>query len=256
MTGAYHATMASNYNAFPRLAAVLVDAGEGYVSHLRRLLEEGPGDAPTLLVTRLLGYALLDRDVSLDAMRFEQLAGDGRRASRTDSRGRPWPPSTRRSRSGVVPPSQSSRSRTSRRRRSGGWSSFAWRRSRDRADALLRLGRHAEVVGPLASLVAANPLRERLRGQWMLALYRSGRQADALEAYRDGRRLLSAELGLDPMRRCNGWSGRSSNRTPRSTRRRSHSPRRYRQRPVRCEPGAAGSSRPWWCWRCSWWRCS
>ena len=68
----------------------------------------------------------------------------------------------------------------------------------DRIEALLRLGRHGELAGRLDSLVAAHPLRERLRGQWMLALYRSGRQADALQAYRDGRRLLASELGLEP----------------------------------------------------------
>jgi hypothetical protein len=68
----------------------------------------------------------------------------------------------------------------------------------DRIDALLRLGRHGELVGQLDSLVAAHPLRERLRGQWMLVLYRSGRQAEALQAYRDGRRLLAGELGLEP----------------------------------------------------------
>ena len=72
------------------------------------------------------------------------------------------------------------------------------RATEDRIESLLRLGRHAEIVGRLASLVAAHPLRERLRGQWMLALYRSGRQAEALEAYRDGRRLLASELGLEP----------------------------------------------------------
>ena len=52
----------------------------------------------------------------------------------------------------------------------------------DRADADLRLGRHAEIIGELQSLVAANPLREGLREQAMLALYRCGRQADALES--------------------------------------------------------------------------
>ncbi len=67
-------------------------------------------------------------------------------------------------------------------------------------DTRLALGRHAEVVGELERLVAAEPLRERLRGQLMLALYRSGRQADALAAYADARRLLGDELGLDPSR--------------------------------------------------------
>jgi DNA-binding SARP family transcriptional activator len=68
----------------------------------------------------------------------------------------------------------------------------------DRIDADLELGRHAEVVGELETLVAQNPLRERLRGQLMLALYRSGRQAEALEAYRDARRTLTDELGIEP----------------------------------------------------------
>ena len=62
----------------------------------------------------------------------------------------------------------------------------------------LELGRQATVIGPLQSLVVENPLRENLRGLLMLALYRSGRQAQALEVYRDARAVLAAELGLDP----------------------------------------------------------
>ena len=68
----------------------------------------------------------------------------------------------------------------------------------DLAAADLELGRHAEAAVELEALVAEYPWRERLRGQLMLALYRSGRQAEALEVYRDGRRLLREELGLDP----------------------------------------------------------
>jgi predicted ATPase/DNA-binding SARP family transcriptional activator len=68
----------------------------------------------------------------------------------------------------------------------------------DRIEADLALGRHAAVVGELEALVAEHPLRERLRGQLMRALYRSGRQAEALEAYRRTRTLLGEELGLDP----------------------------------------------------------
>ena len=68
----------------------------------------------------------------------------------------------------------------------------------DRIDAALELGQHAEVVGELEALVAQNPLRERLRGHLMLALYQSGRQAEALEAYRDARRALTDELGIEP----------------------------------------------------------
>jgi DNA-binding SARP family transcriptional activator len=67
-----------------------------------------------------------------------------------------------------------------------------------RIDAELALGAHGDLVHELESLVAEHPLREALRGQLMLALYRSGRQADALSAYRDARRVLGEELGLEP----------------------------------------------------------
>jgi class 3 adenylate cyclase/tetratricopeptide (TPR) repeat protein len=68
----------------------------------------------------------------------------------------------------------------------------------DLLDAELDLGRHAQLVGELEGLVAEHPLRERLRGQLMLALYRAGRQAEALEAYRAARETLVGELGIEP----------------------------------------------------------
>jgi len=68
----------------------------------------------------------------------------------------------------------------------------------DRIEAELALGRHADLVGELKALVAANPLRERLRGQLILALYRAGQQADALAEYRETRRMLVGELGIEP----------------------------------------------------------
>lgn len=67
-----------------------------------------------------------------------------------------------------------------------------------RVDADLELGRHLDLVGELQSQLLEHPLRERLRGQLMLALYRSGRQAEALEAYREGRRVFVEELGIEP----------------------------------------------------------
>jgi DNA-binding SARP family transcriptional activator len=67
-----------------------------------------------------------------------------------------------------------------------------------RIEADLALGRHAEVAGELEALIAKHPLRERLRAQLMLALYRAGRQAEALEAYRVARAALVDGLGIDP----------------------------------------------------------
>src|SRR5829696_701608 len=68
----------------------------------------------------------------------------------------------------------------------------------NRIDADFALGRHGDLAGELQSLVLEHPLRERLRGQLMLALYRAGRQAEALEVYRHGRAALLDELGIDP----------------------------------------------------------
>jgi DNA-binding SARP family transcriptional activator len=67
-----------------------------------------------------------------------------------------------------------------------------------RIEADLAVGGHAELVGELEALVAEQPLRERLRGALMLALYRAGRQAEALDVYRQTRRLLVEELGIEP----------------------------------------------------------
>jgi DNA-binding SARP family transcriptional activator len=68
----------------------------------------------------------------------------------------------------------------------------------DRIEAELALGRHAQLAGELDELVARHPLRERMRAQLMRALYRSGRQADALRAYGEARRDLLDELGIEP----------------------------------------------------------
>ena len=68
----------------------------------------------------------------------------------------------------------------------------------ERIEADLALGRHSELVGELERLVAQHPLRERPRAQLMLALYRSGRQAEALEAYQAARHALVDGLGIEP----------------------------------------------------------
>ena len=86
-------------------------------------------------------------------------------------------------------------------------------------DAALESDRHDEVVGELRSLVDEHPLRERFVGQLMLALYRSGRQADALDVYEQARQAL-LELGLHPSRSFRNCRERSSGRKRSSGRRR------------------------------------
>jgi DNA-binding SARP family transcriptional activator len=70
----------------------------------------------------------------------------------------------------------------------------------ERVQADLDAAHHGELIGELEALVEEHPVRERLRGQYMLALYRSGRQAEALQAYQDGRALLVEQLGIEPSR--------------------------------------------------------
>jgi DNA-binding SARP family transcriptional activator len=163
-----------------------------YVSNLRKALGEG------VLVTRAGGYALRATAVELDARQFEALADEGQGSLRAgDPR----------------------RAATLLRQALGLWrgpalADFAYDRfaqaelarleeSRllvleDRIDAELGLGEHARLVGELEALVREHPLRERPVGQLMLALYRSGRQADALELYRRASERLRDELGLEP----------------------------------------------------------
>ena len=166
-------------------------AVQGYVSHLRRALGDG------VLITQSPGYVLRIDVGSIDAERFEQLAAEGRRGledadpgealAKLDAALALW-------RGQALADfafddfAQSELQRLTERR---------LETQEDRIDALLGLGRHGGLVAELEALVAAHPARERLRAQLMLALYRSGRQADALDVFRDGRR-RAAELGLDP----------------------------------------------------------
>jgi DNA-binding SARP family transcriptional activator len=83
----------------------------------------------------------------------------------------------------------------------------------DCLDAELAAGRADGVVSELRALVSEHPLRERLRGQLMVALYAHGRQAEALDVYRVGRETLVEEAGLEPGRRCASSSARSCARS-------------------------------------------
>jgi peptide/nickel transport system substrate-binding protein len=161
---------------------------QGYVARLRRALGDGA------LATRAPGYALQLDDDGLDAARFQLLVEQARHEE---------------------PAAASDRLREALDLWRGppladfAYESFAQDEIRrledlrlaaleDRIAADLELGRHEDVLPELESLVAAQPLRERLQGQLLVALYRCGRQADALEAYRAVRRRFVDDLGVEP----------------------------------------------------------
>jgi DNA-binding SARP family transcriptional activator/tetratricopeptide (TPR) repeat protein len=162
------------------------------VSALRRMLA-GTGAA---ILTQPPGYLLRIPDGSLDLWRFRKLCGTaeslaGRRPAESAARYREalalWRGDACASVASRVVAQAAIPLNEER-----------WTALQSRMALELGLGRHHQVVAELAQLVAAEPLRERLRALLMLALYRSGRQADALEAYRSGRRLLAEEIGIDP----------------------------------------------------------
>jgi len=157
-----------------------------YVSQLRKLLPDG------LLETTPSGYRLAVDASAVDVFEFESLAqagrsaltiGDATGAAETLRRALELWHGT------PVDVSQIEALRLEEIRLTA---------LEDRIDADLALGRHAQLVGELEGLVAEHPLRERLRGQLMLALYRAGRQADALAVYQRARRTLVEELGIEP----------------------------------------------------------
>ena len=163
-----------------------------YVSRLRKVLGE------QVLVTRGGGYVLEVGDDQVDADRFERLAvegrdalegGDARSAAETLRsalelwRGEPLADFT---------------FEEFARNEIGRLEELRLVALEDRINAEIALGRHSALVPELERLVADHPERERLRGQLMLALYRSGRQAEALETYREARGALDRDLGLEP----------------------------------------------------------
>ncbi|HTK61224.1 MAG TPA: BTAD domain-containing putative transcriptional regulator [Pseudonocardia sp.] len=181
----------------PARAAATVQV---FVSNLRRALEpERPRGTPaSLLVTSSPGYVLRAGPGAIDAHEFVRLAEQGRAALEDDDGELAAELLTR---AGALwrgpalvdvldaPFAQAEAARLEEMRLSC---------AEDRIDAELSLGRHNAVVPELEQRVSRHPMRERPRAQLMLALYRSGRQADALETYRTGRRVLHDELGLEP----------------------------------------------------------
>jgi DNA-binding SARP family transcriptional activator len=169
---------------------------QGYVSQLRKALEEA--GAAEVIATRAPGYLASVAVDELDAARFERLVAEARSlAEERDARAALaqyaralacW----RGAAFADVAFESFGRSEAER------LDELRLAAVAERVDCELALGRHERVVAELEALVAEHPLRERLHGQLMLALYRSGRQADALAAYRDARRGLVEELGIEP----------------------------------------------------------
>ena len=173
-----------------------------HVSQLRALLEpeRARGAAGRRIVTRPPGYELRIEQSQLDLNRFQRTVAEARRA-RDAGRQREaasllrdalalWrgPPLAD---LGFESALQGDIARLVEARLTA---------LEDRFDADLALGRHADVIGELEGCADEHPLRERVRAQLMLALYRTGRQSEALEVYRETRRALVEELGIEPSR--------------------------------------------------------
>jgi DNA-binding SARP family transcriptional activator/tetratricopeptide (TPR) repeat protein len=183
----------------PAAPAYAVNLIQKHVSSLRRVLEPArPGREPSTLLSWTEGRYLLtvqaggldlevfDREVN--RARAARAAGDLHRSSESlHAAMRLWRGSAC---DGLASPFlDAERSRLAERRITT---------VEERAEVDLALGQHLDLVAELQHLVTAHPLRERLRGLLMLALYRSGRQAEALAAFQDARRHLVDELGVEP----------------------------------------------------------
>lgn len=177
----------------PATAATMV---HGFVSKLRKALEpaRAPGTDPRILETAASGYRLAVEDDDVDANRFKRMLDQARGAD----------PATRSAALAEAlalwrgPALADFRYEPFAQRAITALEELRLEAVEDRVDADLALGRHGELVAEIEGLVAANPFRERLRGHLMLALYRAGRQAEALEAYQAARAALVDELGIEP----------------------------------------------------------
>jgi DNA-binding SARP family transcriptional activator len=168
------------------------------VSRLRKALTDG--ETEPRLIARPPGYLLRVEPGELDLQRFESLSRDGRAALEVGDAARA---------AGLLREAESLwRGRPLADLEFEPFARLEVQRLEelrlltleDRIDAELALGRHGDLCAELARLTSEYPLRERLRAQLMLALYRSGRQADALAVYRQTSEMLRDELGLDPSR--------------------------------------------------------
>ena len=165
-----------------------------YVSNIRKAL----GPAAACLETRAGGYALVVDPDQVDAHRCEQLTAGGRRARGEGDHLRAAALFQEALALWRGPPLADLTYESFAQAEVGRLEELRLAIVEERIDADLALGRHREVVAEVEALVQLHPLRERLCGQLMLALYRSGRQRDALDSYARARRRLRDEFGLDP----------------------------------------------------------
>jgi DNA-binding SARP family transcriptional activator/CheY-like chemotaxis protein len=181
----------------PARAAATVQV---FVSNLRRALEpDRPRGAPArVLVTAAPGYRLAVDPATVDAHGFARLVEEGRTALAGDDPDRAAELLGRAAELWRGPALADLPDAPFVRTEAARLDELRLGAAEDRAEAELALGRHAALVAELERRVRTHPMRERPRAQLMVALYRCGRQADALETYRQGRRVLRDELGLDP----------------------------------------------------------
>jgi DNA-binding SARP family transcriptional activator/class 3 adenylate cyclase len=162
-----------------------------YVSQLRKLLPDG------VLRTQASGYSLELGGQELDLARFGVLASEGRAELAAGRAGR-GSELLREALAMWRGPALAEFEEPFARIEGARLEELRLAVLEDRIEADLELGRHADLVAELEALVQQHPERERLRGQHMLALYRCGRQAEALETYHEGRRVLDERVGLRP----------------------------------------------------------
>jgi predicted ATPase/DNA-binding SARP family transcriptional activator len=180
----------------PGAAATL----QTYVKNLRRLIEPGRalGSHDGVLRTARAGYSLQVAADAVDAWQCERMIDDGRAALDAGDPARAARLLREATALGRGSAFGDLASETYLQSEAARLDELLIAATEARVEAELALGRHGQLCGELEGLVAVHPFRERLWGQWMLALYRSGRQADALRAYARLRGLLAEELGIEP----------------------------------------------------------
>jgi WD40 repeat protein/DNA-binding SARP family transcriptional activator len=164
---------------------------QAYVSRLRRVL------GAQRLEGRQQGYVLRAEPAEVDGLRFERLVAEARRLTASDPAGAV----ARYAEAAVCwrgPALEDLAGESSLQPEIARLEQLRSAAIEERIELELALGRHAPLVAELQALTAHHPLRERLWAQLMLALYRSGRQGEALAAFRRARELLAVELGVDP----------------------------------------------------------